>query len=209
MSFQNTRHVLHQINTSLCLLKWNSYEEGSDKHKFCHEIEHLEELIGKMTDLVDQSKITNKSKSVELNKILQQTYSVFQNKAFQHQIECTIDPSCKIEKTIIDPFYLKELLRILVDNAIVHTPKGNKIKLRLHKNKTQTCISIQNEGVSISPEVSFAVSQGEDQIPNRSKSHGLGLCLARDIATQLNLEFLCKTKKDKYTRFSINFPQKP
>lgn len=212
MGFENIRHILHQINTSICLLKLNSDEYNEQKNKNPHlrqEIEHLEELINKMHLLMEQSKIRNKEHPIELNKILQQTYLLFQNKGFEHNLQFSVKPDCKNEQITTDPFYLKELLRILVDNAIEHTPKGNNIKLILHKDKQSSYITIENEGISISPEVTLKVCEESEKIDHENPRHGFGLCLARDIAKQLNLEFLCQTKPNKYTRFSIRFPQKP
>lgn len=212
MGFENIRHILHQINTSVSLLKWNSDEYDSKKiqnQQIYQEIEHLEELINKMQTIMEQSKIRNKEQTIELNKILQQTYLLFQNKGFQHNLQFSIKKDCKNEQITTDPFYLKELLRILVDNAIQHTPKGNNIKLILHKDKQSSYITIENEGISISPDVTLKVPEGAEKIESEDPRHGFGLCLARDIAKQLNLGFLCQTKPNKYTRFSIRFPQKP
>ena len=210
MCFQNIRHILHQINTSISLLKWNSDQcVPHKKHnpKLEKEIEHLEELVNKMHRLMEKSSFNKNKQPIELNKILQETYSLFHNKAQKHKLLYQVEKSCLQETFTTDPFYLEELLLILLDNAITHTPEGKNIKLKLRKDTASTYITIENEGVGIPRDLFLEISQNQEQIEGSATGHGFGLCLARDIAKQLGLLLVCQSKIEKYTKFSIRFPQ--
>ena len=65
----------------------------------------------------------------------------------------TIDLKAASEVTILaDPDRLQQLMLILVDNALLHTPSDGKVSVSISKTEREALISVADTGPGISPE---------------------------------------------------------
>lgn len=85
-----------------------------------------------------------------------------------------------------DPERLRQVLWILIDNAISHTPAGGKITLRIEQSGRNCEISIQDTGSGISkddlPHVFDRFYRARES-HGRTRGAGLGLSIARSLVT--------------------------
>ncbi len=87
-----------------------------------------------------------------------------------------------------DPDRLKQLVLILLDNAIKYTPPGGQVILDLRRNGTSAEILVRDTGIGIAPEdLPHVFDRFYRADPARSRDPGgtgLGLAIARWIAEQ-------------------------
>ena len=96
---------------------------------------------------------------------------------------------------------LRQLLTILVDNAIKHTKKGGEIRIKGARKGGTTEISVRNTHSHIAPDELAKLFerfyQSDDS--HRKRGHGLGLAIANNIATHMNWSLRATSGKQDVT----------
>lgn len=102
----------------------------------------------------------------------------------EHELICKITSQVDM---IGDPFLIKELIRILVDNALKYTPIGGQIILSCGITKENIILSIKDTGIGIPKEnipYLFERFYRVDEARNKNTGgSGLGLAIAERIVT--------------------------
>ena len=124
-----------------------------------------------------------------------------------HQFELKADKHCTVNG---DKGMLKQLVRILVDNAIKYTPPGGKITLALNVEATECIISVQDTGQGISREELARIFdrfyRSDKARKAQSSGHGLGLSIARIIVAAHGGVITVRSKEDAGTTFYVRLP---
>ncbi|MBQ8148997.1 MAG: HAMP domain-containing histidine kinase [Clostridia bacterium] len=109
-----------------------------------------------------------------------------------------------------DKGMIKQLMRVLVDNAIKYTPEGGKITLGMRKEGRQCILSVTDTGSGIAPEnltrVFDRFFRCDEARKAQSSGHGLGLSIARIIAVAHGGKIRVRSKVDVGTTFSVLLP---
>ncbi|GAA4403628.1 sensor histidine kinase [Quisquiliibacterium transsilvanicum] len=83
------------------------------------------------------------------------------------------------------PILLRELLNNLIDNAIVYTPAGGQVTVRLGREGRETLLQVEDSGTGIPPEERLLVFERFYRILGTETSgSGLGLPIVAEIADQ-------------------------
>jgi two-component system, OmpR family, sensor histidine kinase ArlS len=124
-----------------------------------------------------------------------------------HQFELKADRHCMING---DKGMLKQLLRILIDNAIKYTPSGGKITLSLAVEERECVIAVQDTGQGISKEELTRIFdrfyRSDKARKAQSGGHGLGLSIARIIVVAHGGTITVRSKVDAGTAFLVRLP---
>ena len=137
-------------------------------------------------------------------------YTVFRDAQLlsaAHQFALNADTHCLING---DKGMLKQLVRILLDNAIKYTPSGGKITLALTVEATRCVISVQDTGQGISKEELSRIFdrfyRSDKARQAQSSGHGLGLSIARIIVVAHSGVITVRSKEDAGTTFFVRLP---
>ncbi|NLD52596.1 MAG: GHKL domain-containing protein [Clostridiales bacterium] len=102
---------------------------------------------------------------------------------------------------------LRQLLSILLDNAVKYTPEGGTIKVTLKKNMEKLALTVHNSGVHIPQEhLNHLFDRFYRMDPARSNAeggHGLGLSIAAEIARQHGATLKAFSKPREGTGFCL------
>lgn len=86
-----------------------------------------------------------------------------------------------------EPESLERLLSIVIDNAIKYGPEGGRLFITGTKNSNQYALKIRDEGAGIAshdlPYIFDRLYRGDKARSTRADGYGLGLALAKQIAT--------------------------
>ncbi len=111
-----------------------------------------------------------------------------------------------------DKGMLKQLMRILVDNAIKYTPAGGSITLGMQKAGNECILSVKDTGQGMSaeelPRIFDRFYRSEKARVAQSSGHGLGLSIARIIVVAHGGRMTVRSKEGAGTTFRVILPVK-
>ena len=109
-----------------------------------------------------------------------------------------------------DKDMIKQLMRILLDNAIKYTPEGGSITLGVRQEKERCILTVSDTGEGISaedmPKVFERFYRCDGARKAQTSGHGLGLSIARIIVSAHGGELKVRSKVGVGTTFSVLLP---
>ncbi|HEX8036493.1 MAG TPA: HAMP domain-containing sensor histidine kinase [Ktedonobacterales bacterium] len=109
-----------------------------------------------------------------------------------------------------DPGQLRQVMLILLDNAIKYTPPGGKVRISVTRQGSRAAISIADNGIGIAPEVRphiFERFYRGDQARERDEhGSGLGLAIANWIVEAHGGEISVHSQAGKGSTFTVLLP---
>lgn len=109
-----------------------------------------------------------------------------------------------------DKGMLKQLMRILVDNAIKYTPEGGSITLGVRRDGRSCVMSVSDTGEGIAaddlPKVFERFYRCDEARKSQTSGHGLGLSIARIIVAAHGGKLKVRSKLGAGTTFSVSLP---
>ncbi|MDO4467142.1 MAG: HAMP domain-containing sensor histidine kinase [Bacillota bacterium] len=207
----------HELKTPISIVRAsvetleNSPEEKKWREIIKEENERMATLVSSLLELAKTEDMKEKEAYGEenLSKLIMKTALSFESLMFENQLELVTD----IEENIT--FYcsgnrIKELLRILMDNAIKHGEFDSQIVVKLSTHKNHIVLSVMNKGDEIplaDREKIFERFYRVDKSRNRNENrYGLGLSIAKNIVLNHNgtIKVSCEYS---YTTFIVTFKQ--
>lgn len=120
------------------------------------------------------------------------------------EIRREIQPGVEIES---DREHICKILSILLDNAIKYTGSGGEIVVSLEKEGKLVTCAVRNSGQGVpAEELPYLFDRFYRGDPARSpenSGYGLGLSIAKAIASQLGAELTAKSVSGQYTEFRL------
>lgn len=109
-----------------------------------------------------------------------------------------------------DKGMLRQLMRILVDNAIKYTPPGGKISLGLTRSGKECILSVTDTGQGMTaeelPRIFDRFYRSDKARKAQSSGHGLGLSIARIIVVAHGGRMTVRSKEGVGTTFMVRLP---
>ncbi|MFN2636102.1 MAG: sensor histidine kinase [Gemmatimonadaceae bacterium] len=108
-----------------------------------------------------------------------------------------------------DPALVRQLLMILLDNAVKFTDPGGSVRVRVSTLDDSPTFVVEDSGIGIKPEEQSRVFERffrGDEAQRRSSGAGLGLSIASWIAREHGAEISLSSEQGKGTRATVRFP---
>ena len=118
------------------------------------------------------------------------------------------------EVTVVaDRLLLKELVRILVDNALKYTPVTGKISIKAYEDETRVQIEVSDTGCGIAkehlPHLFDSFYRADDSRTRGTGGTGLGLAIADKIVSLHRGTISVESTLGEGTHFLIQLPKRP
>jgi two-component system sensor histidine kinase CiaH len=209
------RTPLTVVQVNLELVKGNPEETVASQSKWLDysllETERMSKLVGDLLFLAraDSQQLTLEIKQISLDTVLREVTEFFRPLAETSGIllESSLDSGVTY---LGDAFRIKQLMVILLDNAIKYTPSGGQVTLGLQNWDTSAEITVSDNGEGIAPEYLakiferfYRVDKARSQ---QKEGTGLGLAIADWIIQSHHGQVKVSSSPGEGTTFVINLP---
>ena len=160
------------------------------RRRFLEQVRDQVERLRKLSvDLLDLSRLESGSlelrpEQVDLNELTRSVSGEFEPVLAQHdsRLEVRVAPG-RIEATC-DPVRVAQIVRILIDNALVHTPSGSRIVVSARRSDGQVRLAVRDDGDGIDPQAIGRIFE-PFYTADDAQGSGLGLAIASELAERM------------------------
>jgi signal transduction histidine kinase len=187
-------------------------DEDPDPEARAEFVRTMREQVDRLTkltvDLLDLSKIDAdaiqiRREPVELVDVARRVIDEFVPAAERHESEITISEGAP-SAARADPERVAQILRILIDNALTHTPKGTAISVQAQSRDGSATLIVTDDGPGIEARSRSRVFErfytGDDV-----SGSGLGLAIARELALRMGGTVELRSRRGR-TEFELRLP---
>ncbi len=183
----------HELRTPLTLIRAStelatrSTPPGEAKKLMTDVLGDVDYMAKLVEDLLllsrlDNQKIILAMEPVQIEMLFGDIQRQFEPLVSTNQVRLTL--KTLPEQIMADPDRMRQLLWILIDNAIQHTPRGGEVTLSAEKDKESVHIRVTDNGAGIPeediPHVFERFFKGRNS-HSKSRGAGLGLSIARSL----------------------------
>jgi signal transduction histidine kinase len=161
------------------------------RRQFVGQVREQVARLGKLaTGLLDLSRLEAGSVDLEptptdLGVLTRAVAAEFVPALALHQSELALDLPETPLRAVVDPDRVAQLLRILIDNAITHTPEGSVVTVGVGDGDGMVALSVADNGPGI-PEDAVDRIFEPFYSADGAQGAGLGLAIARELAERLH-----------------------
>lgn len=204
----------HELKTPIAVVNANaellSREIGNNQwlDNILYENERMGMLVRQLLELARTENVVSQKEYLDFSRLVQGEALPFESVAFEMGLTlvCDTESGISVEGNASQ---LKQLVAILLDNAVRYSKDSDKIRLRLTKEHGFAILSVINKGERISEEQLKQIFERfyrVDEARNGDDKHyGLGLAIAKSIteAHKGKIEAICQ---EPYVEFRVALP---
>jgi signal transduction histidine kinase len=103
-----------------------------------------------------------------------------------------------------DPDRVRQIIRILLDNALTHTPEGTKVTVTTYSANRRAELTVSDEGAGISQRAQSRIFE-RFYTADTAGGSGLGLAIASELAQRMQGRITISSSR-RYTAFTLDLP---
>jgi two-component system OmpR family sensor kinase len=177
----------------------------------------LEQLRGQVdrmrtlaTELLDLSRLESgalelHTEPTDMAQLAREVAAEFTPAAQRHRSEVNLHLTRDPIEVECDPERVAQVLRILLDNALVHTPEGTSVRVSTARHNGHVRLEVSDRGLGIKrqnmPHIFEPFFSSDDDAPGA----GLGLAIARELAERMQGQLTVRSIPGA-TTFSLELP---
>ncbi len=205
----------HELKTPLAIISANTEViRQKDKSPWVENIhsqtERMELLIQDLLSLakMDEEKVVLSSVIFNLSEVVTNATLPFDAVAFEKgkKLNLFIQPDIQYKGDLNS---VKNVINILLDNAVKHADEKGEIIVYLKKENNKTSMTIYNSGSNVSEHEADKVFErfyrGENSRSRESGGSGLGLSIAKSIADKNKWKISANCKLNEFMAITIIF----
>jgi signal transduction histidine kinase len=193
-------------------------EQPKQKEYFRFIVQECRRLTGLIENVLDFSRIEQNRKQyrfeeTDLTALVEQTVKLMQPTAAERglSIESRIaDVGLHI---VCDGLALQQALVNLIDNALKHSPSGERVIVSLFSMRDSICLSVEDHGSGIPPEDHQKIFERfyrrGSELRRETQGIGIGLTIVKHVAEAHGGRVLVESAVSTGSKFTIELPSKP
>ncbi len=183
--------------------------DPATRRRFLDQVSEQVERLRKLSvDLLDLSRLEAGSlelrpEPVNLGELARSVSAEFVPTLAQHDSHLELRLPARAEAHC-DPVRIAQIMRILIDNALTHTPSGTRIVVTAGRDNGRVRVAVRDDGEGIDPEALPRIFEPFFTADDAQGS-GLGLAIASELAERMDGELRVATEPGQ-TVFTLEVP---
>jgi signal transduction histidine kinase len=183
--------------------------DAETRARFLDQVREQVERLRKLSvDLLDLSKLEAGSlelrpEQVDLGELTRSVSGEFEPTLAQHDSHVELRLARRIE-ALCDPVRVAQILRILIDNALTHTPPGTQIVVTAGRDDGHLRMAVRDNGEGIEPQAMPRIFE-PFYTADDAQGSGLGLAIASELAERMAGRLLVESEPGD-TVFTLEIP---
>jgi signal transduction histidine kinase len=208
----------HELRTPLTIVRSSVEDLRAHRDEPVSEVgqalDDIDAEVGHMTALVEDLLLLARSDSgaldlvfqpVELGDVATDAASAMMTPAVSKGVRIEVDPEPVM--VVGDPQRLRQVVTILVDNAVRHSPDGGAVSVRVRREDSMARLVVEDEGPGIRPADLPHVFDRFWRAPaSPGGGTGLGLAIAATIVTRLGGRIGAGARPEGGAVFTVELP---
>jgi two-component system, OmpR family, sensor histidine kinase CiaH len=222
-AFQRQREFVadasHELRTPLTLIRtnveaWLRRSNGQTRtyaQSIVEEVEQLNRIVGDLTTLAlaDAKQLRLNPKPIELNEVVQGLITQATPLADERgvQLRPDLNGGVRIDADLVR---VRQLLLILIDNALSHTPSGGEVSVGVVRQNGRAHVTVTDTGEGIPPgdlpHIFERFYRADKARTRENGGSGLGLAIAKWIVDAHKGEIAVTSAEGRGTEVAISLP---
>jgi len=173
------------------------------------QIERLTKLTVDLLDLsqLDAGAMEMQARSVDLGALAREVTREFGARAELRDSRLELRTPERPAIAQGDPDRVRQIIRILLDNALTHTPEGTKVTVTTYSVNRRAELTVSDEGSGIPQRVQSRIFE-RFYTADKSGGSGLGLAIASELAQRMDGRITISSSR-RFTAFTLDLPPAP
>jgi signal transduction histidine kinase len=202
------RTPIFSLSGFLELLEDEDLDEETRRRFLGHVADQVERLRKLSVDLLELSRMDSGSlelrpEPVDVAELISEVAAEFELAIAEHDTNLELRVPTSGEANC-DPVRLAQIIRILIDNALTHTPEGTDIVIQAAHEYGSVRITVADDGDGIDPGAMSRIFEPFFTADDAQGS-GLGLAIARELAERMDGR-LTVVSRPRSTVFELELP---
>jgi signal transduction histidine kinase len=180
------------------------------RRRFLDQVKSQVERLRKLSvDLLDLSRLEAGSlelrpEQVDLGELTRSVSGEFEPTLAQHDSHLELRLASRRIEAQCDPVRVAQIMRILIDNALMHTPPGTRITVTAGRDDGRVRLAVRDDGEGIGREAMPRIFE-PFYTADDAQGSGLGLAIASELAARMSGR-LTVSSDTEATVFTLELP---
>ena len=160
------------------------------------QVERLRRLATELLDLsrLEAGALELRTEPTDVQQLAREVAGEFTPMAAQHDSELRVELGGEPIEIECDPERVAQVLRILLDNALLHTPAGTGVVVSAARENGQVRLEVSDSGLGIRRQTMPHIFEPFFTSYDRAQGAGLGLAIARELAERMSGELSVRSR---------------
>jgi two-component system, OmpR family, sensor kinase len=170
------------------------------------QIERLTKLTADLLDLsqLDAGAMVMRPRNIDLGALAREVTREFSARAELRGSRLELRTPERPAIARGDPDRVRQIIRILLDNALTHTPEGTKVTVTTYSVNRRAELTVSDEGSGIPQRVQNRIFE-RFYTADKAGGSGLGLAIASELAQRMEGRITISSSR-RFTAFTLDLP---
>ena len=171
------------------------------------QVDRLRKLSTELLDLsrLESGALELRPEPTDLRQLAREVAAEFTPAAQAHDAPVELHTGREPLEVECDPERVAQVMRILLDNAFVHTPTGTSIRVSAERSNGHVTLEVADSGLGIRDSTMPHIFEPFYISADGSRGAGLGLAIARELAERMEGELTVRSAPGR-TAFRLTLP---
>jgi len=222
LKYEFINNISHKFRTPLTHIRWLAEDlrdmtDETDRNKAVQQIQFASMRLFELTNIVIDASQNNNDlylyhfSSIDVADIFKEISNSHSDQMEHKLLKVHVDVGSDVVKVKADKTRLQFALQIMYENALVYTPEGGTIEVKIRQIGGEVIISIKDSGIGINeedlPHVFSKFYRSQNARHADTEGMGIGLFMAKNIIEKHNGRIWAESYgENKGSTFSVALP---